>query len=185
MKKMLIVITILLSGAFVMPALAGITGKKGHPDFNSKKKKITFHEQKMKDLDWVNYQTEQQFESDFPQATNVKWRQGNFAEATFTESAIIKTAYYDRDNNLVGTTTKVSYSALPVKAQKDIQKNFPDYKVADVILFTDNPDNDTDMYLFSAPFDDEDNYFAEVDNGAKKAILKVTMDGEVSFFQNF
>ncbi len=184
MKKILLVIPILLSGTLLAPAFAGVISKRGHSETNSKKKKITFHERKAKDPDWVNYQTEQKFELDFPRATNVKWHQGNFEEATFENGPIIKTAYYDRDNNLVGTTSEVSYSDLPEKAQKDIQKKFPDYKVANIVLFKDNPDNDTDMYLYSTSFDDEDNYFVEVDKGAKRAILKVTMDGMVSFFQN-
>ena len=151
---------------------------------NWHEKKIIFHEKKVKNLDWANYQTEQQFELDFPQAKDVKWHQGNFGEAAFNDGPTIKTAYYDRDNKLVGTTTEASYSDLPEKAQEDIQKNFPDYKVSDVILFKDNPDNDTDMFLYSTSFEDEDNYFAEIDNGQKKAILKVDMDGQVSFFQN-
>ena len=176
MKKILFAIPIVSLAGLITAAHAGVIGKK---------KKIIVHERKIKNSDWTNYQTKQQFELDFPSATDVKWYNGNFEEATFKDGAIITTAYYDIDNKLVGTTTEASYSDLPENAQKGIRKNFPGYKVNDVILFKDNPGNDTDMFLYSTPFEDEDSYFAQVGNGIKQAILKINMDGQVSFFQTY
>ncbi len=40
------------------------------------------------------------------------------------------------------------------------------------------------MYLFDAASEDQDNYFPVLSRGNKEIILKVTMGGDVSFFQN-
>ncbi len=184
MKKILFVSQFVLLAALIVPTYAGTNIKTIRKENRGKKKTISPHVRKEKNLDWVNYLTDQQFQLDFPSAANVKWYEGNFAEATFDDGSIQKTAYYDSDNKLVGTITEVTYSNLPEKAKKDIQKDFPAYDVSRVIFFKDNPDNDTDMFLYTTPFQDEDSYFAEISNGSKEAILKINMDGQVSFFQN-
>ena len=133
----------------------------------------------------VNALTEIQFNDDFPDAKDVSWDEAAFSEATFYDAGIVKTAYYDWDHKLVGTTTKVDFSVLPEKAKRYIDKEYPGYKVRRVILFDDNEANNTDMYLFNNSFADEDNYFPVLTKGSKEIILKVTMDGDVSFFQNY
>ena len=133
----------------------------------------------------VNVVTENQFYDDFPQAKEVSWQQGRFAEATFRDGDMVKTAYYDSENELVGTTTPVDVSALPAKAQQLISKRYPAYKIEKVILFEDNEANDTDMFLYNSPFTDKDTYFPVISNGSKEVILQVGLDGSVSFFQNY
>jgi hypothetical protein len=184
MKKILFVSQFILLAALIAPTHAGTNIETSGKEYRGKKKTITAHVKKIKNTDWVNYETAQQFYLDFPAAVNVKWHQGNFAEATFDDGSIQKTAYYDMNNKLIGTTADAAYSGLPEKARKDIQKNFPGYDVTHVILFKDNTDNDTDMFLYNTPFEDEDNYFAEIRNGSKAEVLKIDMDGQVSFFQN-
>jgi hypothetical protein len=51
-----------------------------------------------------------------------------------------------------------------------------------VILFDDNEANGTDMVLYSGSFEDEDNYFPVLTNATMEPILKVAMNGDVSFF---
>jgi hypothetical protein len=50
---------------------------------------------------------------------------GFFVEATFFENGVAKTAYYDENDNLVGTTTDVDLIALPEKARNLLIKNIP------------------------------------------------------------
>jgi len=64
-----------------------------------------------------------------------------------------------------------------------IKKNYSGYTPGKVILFDDNEYNDTDMELFSTVFDDEDNYFVSMENDKETIILKVKMNGNVSFFK--
>ena len=132
----------------------------------------------------VNIATEDQFDYDFPNAKDVTWTRSVFNEAAFTDGDIQKIAYYDMENNLVGTTNYVDFSVLPAKAQRYISKKYKGYRIDKVILFDDNEANDTDMYLFNASFEDQDSYFPVLSKGPKQVILRVTTDGNVSFFRD-
>jgi len=100
-----------------------------------------------------------QFSRDFPDAKFVSWAYGAFVEATFLDNTVLKTAYYDEDNNLVGTTTDMDATALPEKARDHIDKMYPGYTIEKVVFFDDNEANETDMLLYNESFEDEDNYF--------------------------
>jgi hypothetical protein len=125
------------------------------------------------------------FSEDFPKAKYVTWSYGAFDEASFLDDDVIKTAYYDKDNNLVGTTTDMDADALTAKVRERINKMYPGYTIEKVVFFDDNEANETDMSLFNQSFEDEDNYFPLLIKGSKQIILKVTTKGAVSFFQNF
>jgi len=132
----------------------------------------------------VSYQTNQQFMRDFPDAENVQWNPGRpFEEATFTNDHIEMTAYYDVDSQLIGTTTEKKFSDIPAKAQEYIRKHYKGYSPETVLMFDDNEDNETDMILYNTAFDDADNYFVEIKNDSQRIILKVDMEGVVSFFK--
>ncbi len=126
-----------------------------------------------------------EFKQDFPNAKYVTWAYSEFVEASFLDGDVIKIAYYDEDNNLVGTTTDMDATALPAKARDHINKMYPGYTIEKVVFFDDNEANDTDMFLYNQSFDDEDNYFPLLVNGSKKIILKVSPEGRVSFFEDF
>jgi hypothetical protein len=55
--------------------------------------------------------------------------------------------------------------------------------VGPIIYFLDNPVNDTDMVLWATVFDDSDMYFAELDKGTQKMIVRITPSGDVSYFK--
>jgi hypothetical protein len=42
-----------------------------------------------------------EFSQDFPNAKYVTWASGEFVEASCLDNEVLKTAYYDDDNNLV------------------------------------------------------------------------------------
>lgn len=186
MKKIIFATQIIFMSAILIPAYAGgfpIAGI-GHKIVNDNMKSAGLHFRKMKNHDWVNYQTAQQFALDFPQATDVTWYEGDFAEATFNSGGTFETAYYDDNNDLVGTTQDVSISNLSEKAQEKINRDYRGYQINRVIFFKDNEYNDTDMNLYSTQFEDQDSYFAEISNGTKNLVIQISTDGDVSFFQN-
>ena len=129
------------------------------------------------------YQTEQQFEIDFPGATNVTWYTKDMEEASFTFNGQSIRAFYDNDDKLIGTVTDASYSDLPATAVKQIEKYYKGYTPQRVILFDDNEYNDSPMSLYGSVFDDEDNYFVEMQHAGETIILQVNMRGDVGFFK--
>ena len=131
-----------------------------------------------------NYTTDQQFQIDFPNATNVSWKKNGYEEATFTIEGKEMKAFYDYDHELIGTTTAVDYNTIPLAARKYIQKHFGGYTPQQVIMFDDNEYNQSDMILYGNPFDDVDSYFIELSNNNKTIVLQSNMEGLVSFFKD-
>lgn len=184
MKKILLTTVAAVITVFFISARAGMIhkmDKEGRKQLRKEKRE----QRKELWLHSVNVNTENQFYHDFPNANAVSWAEGAFAEASFYDGTVLKTAYYDMDDELVGTTTDVDYSTLPEKAKQYISKKYPGYAIEKAILFDDNEANDTDMYLFGHSFEDEDMYFTMLSKDSKKIILKVAMDGAVSFFHDY
>jgi hypothetical protein len=130
------------------------------------------------------YQTQQQFERDFPKATHVTWSRSEFEKASFlNEDGLAMSAFYDYENNLVGTTFFTDYSVIPEKAQKAIAKAYGGYTVGPVVMFDDNENNETDMLMFGTPFENRDNYFIELKKEGRKIIVESDMAGNVSWFR--
>ena len=125
------------------------------------------------------------FFGDFGNVDGVTWkRSAYYDEATFTKGDITETAYYDDGSNLVGASSVKSFTDLPVNAQKSISHEYKDYKVANVVFFDDNEYNDTDMLLYGTRFDDEDNYFVELNKDNKQIVLRVNREGDIFFFKD-
>jgi hypothetical protein len=184
MKKLLCLSATLFIGAIFIMANPRVSGSG--PDI--KKKKETRREQEKAKIEVSLYPPRRaikfQFSQDFPNAKFATWAQGKFVEASFLDGDVLKVAYYDEDNNLVGTTTDMDAAALPEKARDHIDQMYPGYSIEKVVFFDDNEANDTDMFLYNISFDDADNYFPLLVRGSKKIILKVTPEGEVSFFES-
>ena len=184
MKKIFCATAVLVTGFFIS-ANAGAIVHKADKDTRRQIRKERKEKRRELWLHSVNAITASQFDIDFPNANNVSWTEGAFAEATFYDGDVLKTAYYDPDNRLVGTTTEVDYSILAGKAKHYIKNKYPRYRVVKTILFDDNELNETDMLLFNKRFNDKDTYFPVLSNGTKKIILQVTKDGNVSFFRDY
>ena len=126
------------------------------------------------------------FGIDFPKAEDVVWhRTENLDQATFTNAkdGMRTRAYYDSDGNLVGSTTARKLADLPVRAIQTIKTDYKDYAIGPIIYFLDNALNDADMVLWATQFDDSDMYFAELDKGTQKIIVRITPSGDVSYFK--
>jgi hypothetical protein len=133
--------------------------------------------------------TENQFANDFPHAANIQFEKTkDFDEVSFTQNGIGFTAYYDFNNQLVGTIHNGSFGDLPVSVQTNIVLQYPGYSVAKVLKFDVNYDNEsffdnnTYLTLYGTSFDTGSNYFVELKNGGKAIVLKVGLSGELSFF---
>lgn len=185
MKKLLCLSAALFTAAIVVVANPMITGG-GH---NAKKKKETSKDSQTGKIEVTllppTRAVEFEFSQDFPNAKYVTWSEGDFVEVSFLDNDVMKKAYYDQENNLVGTTTDVDATALPAEARDRIEKKYSGYTIEKVVFFDDNEANDTDMSLFNQSFEDEDNYFPLLVKDSKKIILKVSPEGEVSFFENY
>ena len=130
------------------------------------------------------YVAEQHFEIEFPNATNVTWKKIGIEEASFTLNGKEMKAFYDYNNELIGTTTPVSYLDMPAIARKYIEKHFSDYTTKSVIQYDDNEYNQSEMMLYGNAFADADNYFIELSNNNKTIVLEVNMEGLVTFFKD-
>jgi hypothetical protein len=131
-----------------------------------------------------NYTTEQNFEEQFRDATNVTWKINGFEEASFTLNGKDMKAFYDYEHQLIGTTTPVNYFDMPAVARKYVEKHYSDYTTQSVILYDDNEYNQTDIVLYGNAFQDADNYFIELANNNKRIVLEVNMEGLVTFFKD-
>jgi len=127
----------------------------------------------------------QAFGVDFGTINGASWRRGPyFDEVTFITKGTTKTAYYDIDAELVGTTQAKTFADLPKTAQNTIDKQYADYTKENVIFFDDNESNDDNFIYYDADFDDnEDQYFIELKKDNKSIVLRVDPDGVVSFFK--
>jgi hypothetical protein len=123
-----------------------------------------------------------QFAMDFPNATNVDFEsKKNFDEVSFTQDKEQISAYYDNNDQLIGTVEKKTFSDLPGKAQKEILKKYADYTITSVVKFNDNESDHIEMIQFGTSLNDEDNYFVELKNDQKAIIVKVDLSGGVDF----
>ncbi len=133
----------------------------------------------------VNVVAKNNFITDFGKIPNVQWRRTDYLdEARFTKNGKPIVAYYEFDGKLVGTTEHKTFADLPINAQNEIRSKYRDYSIGPVIFFDDNELNETDMVLYGMQFDDKDNYFVELTKGARKMMVRVDMEGFVSFFKD-
>ena len=138
----------------------------------------------------VSVFTVNQFASDFPDVTDIRFdREKDHDVITYTQNGRINTAYYDDNNELMGTIHNRSMQDLPADAQTEIAKRYADYTVVKVVRFNANSDNESYIDINSElPFygdssETSSNYFVELKNNDNKAIvLMVGLSGEVSFF---
>jgi hypothetical protein len=134
--------------------------------------------------DEVSFFSKRSFFEDFGDADEITWvKTKSFDEVSFFDGKQYKTAYYDADSKLVGTTMAKTFDDLPAKAQKVINDKYKDYNVAGITFFDDNEDNETDMVLFGLRFEDADNYFIELTKDSKKVILQVSLGGDMRTFK--
>ncbi|MFT3704846.1 MAG: hypothetical protein QM802_20945 [Agriterribacter sp.] len=166
-------------------AILVIASVNAQSDASSVKKEKKQEKKELRKLEGTDasYQSKDAFYKDFGDMENVSWKKTpTFDEAEFTKNGITMKAFYDIDANLVGTETKKEFADLPVNAATYINKKYGDYTKDKVIFFDDNEFNETNMVLYGNEFDDADNFFVELSKADKTIVLRVNMEGEVSYF---
>lgn len=132
----------------------------------------------------VGYLAQTAFYQDFREATDAHWTPGRTMDRVdFVLNGRNLSAYYDQQANLIGTTSQRAWEDLPDRARKEITKRYPGYTPRDVIFFEDNTYNETDMILYDNRFDDADNYFVQLSDGARELVLQVSPEGNISVFR--
>jgi hypothetical protein len=177
MKKLLI------AGLAVMLLLTS-PAVFGRHNYSIGKKEIR-RERRIMERNEVNFLTKEKFGNDFPAASDAVYsKDKKFDEVSFDMDGQHFIAFYDDEANLVGTTTSKQINDLPLYAQKFISKKYlsKGYTTEKVILFDDNEASPADAYIYGQQFADEDMYFVELKNADKAIVLRVRMDGVVSFF---
>jgi hypothetical protein len=149
----------------------------------------TVKEGKEINQDAVSESTKNQFAADFTNASNISFEKAkDFDKVNFNRDGSQATAYYDHNNQLVGTTVRESFHDLPAIAQNKILDKYKDYTVKEVLEFKANSDNTsyydnyTYMTLYGNSFDKSNNYFVELKSDHNAIVLEVDLSGEVSYF---
>lgn len=185
MKKIMIVpVALLLAGASLNAQSSSASIAKANMDKKEAKaeKKEARKELRKLEGNEVGNLTKTHFYEYFGDV-HPNWRRtAYFDEGSFVKDGKPITAYYNNSSELVGTTSPADFSALTMKAQDEIKKRYSDYTIDRVILFDDNEATESDMILYGSVISDEDNYFVELTKGNKTIILKVTTEGDVSYF---
>ncbi|HVZ26830.1 MAG TPA: hypothetical protein VG842_12280 [Sediminibacterium sp.] len=129
-----------------------------------------------------SYFTEDAFYRDFGNLPVIAWDQvGAFTKASFLQNGQTISAYYDRNNELIGTTTAKRFRDLPEKARMQIREKYADYTVKNIIYFDENEANGGSFLLYNQP-EDQDNYFVELSKPGHNIVLQVGLTGHVSYF---
>jgi len=185
MKRIFLAAGIMMAATvtFAQESIVHATHKEAKME-NKEARKDLHAERRLENRSEVSVLTKDHFAVDFPDAKNVLFEKTtNYDEASFTEGNDNLKAYYDYSSTLIGTTQRKTYADLPGNAQKRIQKEYPGYDATVVIKFDDNEANDMDMILYGLSFNDADNYFVELTKDNKAIVVKVDMEGQVSYFK--
>lgn len=114
----------------------------------------------------VNYTVRYNFETQFANATEVKWTSGvNYQKATFVLNNVRIEALYNAEGEFIGTSRAVSTEELPVKVKRAFAKKYADYTVKEVIRFDGN---------------EESAYFISAENEKGEVIIKAEETGYIS-----
>jgi hypothetical protein len=183
MKKIIPVTAIVFALVATTTVMAQTTaGAKDAQSVSLSKQAVIKMEHESRKTD-IRFQSRQQFNVDFPSATDIIFWQSNGIDViSFTQNKIQCKAYYDADSKLIGTVTPKTIADIPANALAHIRKNYKDFSIDKVIFFDDNEFNESDIILYGQTFNDADNYFAELSKGGKKFVVKIAKDGAVSFF---
>jgi hypothetical protein len=161
----------------------GQTGQKGDIISNLRAK----HDRHVNnEADRIPVGTRNEFASDFSDAQDVTWKVGpGYSEAQFMKEGKLMMAFFDYNDELIGTGYYVDFADLPEKGRMRIQKDYEDYTPEKAMFFEDDQDNE-DLLNFFGNFLQKDAYFVLLrkDDGDKEIVVQVAKDGEVSYFSN-
>ncbi|GEO04328.1 hypothetical protein AAE02nite_19920 [Adhaeribacter aerolatus] len=116
----------------------------------------------------VSGYTKSNFNYQFNGAENVTWASSaRFQKATFTKEGKTLTAFYNNQNELVGTTQVIQITELSPVAIKNLVKSYPNYQMGEIIKYSGN----------------EEVYYVNLKNESKNFLVEITPDMNVQFFK--
>lgn len=152
------------------------------------KREVREEKQSIRDLNEISKNTMDLFNTDYPKAKNVEWSvPGSFIQAEFTERNSKMEAFFNFNNELIGTAKYISYNKLPARALTEIAKKYPGYAPVSTLFYDDNENNvnNLPMPMFGNNIEngnfDMDNYYTSLSKNDKKILLEVNTDGQVNF----
>ncbi len=111
------------------------------------------------------------------------WTKGKyFDEASFTSEKGKNVAFYSVDAQLIGTTTEIEPSAIPLLNLDKLKDKFKNYNIVRAVSFVDNPSFDTKMMLYDKSIGHEDKYFVELQNKQEELVIGVDKNGKTEEF---
>ncbi len=152
----------------------------------TKNLRIKYDRHASNQADRIPVGTRNEFAGDFPNAQDVTWKVGpGYSEAQFVQENKLMMAFFDYDDELIGTGYYVEYEDLPEKGRERIAKDYGDYTPGKAMFFQDDQDNE-DLLNFFGNLLQHDAFFVLLrrDDGDKEIVVQVAKDGEVSYFSN-
>jgi len=123
----------------------------------------------------VTYTALNHFAADFKGAKNPAWVvTSNCQKVSFTLEGAHLTAFYSLGGEFMGTTQDLTITAIPAEAKKTIATKYAAYTAGQVIKY-DNFDSDT--YTSTVV------YFVDLKKTGSEVLVKVTPEGDVSYFK--
>ena len=122
------------------------------------------------DANKVNSKAAIAFKEEFTAAQNVQWTSTeDYVRASFTLDNKNMEAFYDKQGNMIGTSSTISISDLPTNAKRSFAKKYADFTVKEAIQFIGN---------------DETSYYVSAENEAQSVVLKISVEGFISVFKS-
>lgn len=131
----------------------------------------------------VSELSKQQFTSDFGNVANAKWSTTDYYDRVYFTGRDGKkmTAFYSPNGMLVATSYFKDVKDLPPKAMEQINSTYKDFKL-DSVYFIDYKAAKGGVMYYGFLLE-SDNYFVMLTRGEKTILLKVDLNGGVSFFK--
>jgi hypothetical protein len=106
----------------------------------------------------VSAKAQSTFKKEFANVTDVKWEAvKDFSKATFKQNGQIMFAYYSHDGERIALSRNLLSSQLPINLSSSLKNDYHNYWITD---------------LFEMAADDQTSYYATVESGDHKVILK-------------
>lgn len=180
---MLVCFIVLALFSFSFAQKTGQPGMKGDITSNLRTK---YDRHVNNDVDRIPVGTRNEFSGDFSNVQDVTWKVGHgYSEAQFMKDGKLMMAFFDYDDELIGTGYYLDYADLPEKGRMRIEKDYKDYIPEKAMFFEDDQDGE-DLLNFFGNFLEKDAYFVllrKMDEN-KEIVVQVAEDGEVSYFSN-
>ncbi len=133
----------------------------------------------------VSYFAENNFQSKYQAAVNVKWTVTNqFQKAAFTMNGVKMAAFFDANGDYIATTQYVGVEKLPAVSKGKLKKFYGDYSVGEVVRYDFDGQEDSNLYMLTGKRNYNTIYFASLKNGKEEMVVKITPDGDVSFLKD-